>query len=45
MTEYSVGRGDPEPGADLVDGGGVALLPDRPDQEVVDQFLPVGKVG
>ena len=43
MAEDSVRGGDPEPGADLLVGGGVAFLPHGPDQEVVDQFLPVSK--
>jgi len=45
MAEHAVGGGDPEPGADLLDRGGVALLPDGPDQEVIDQFLPGGQTG
>ncbi len=36
--EESVGGGDPEPGTDLLDRGGVAILPDRSDQKVEDLF-------
>ena len=43
MAEDAVGGGDLEPAGYFLDGRGVALFLDGPNQEIVDQFLPVSK--